>query len=227
MSRLLPSTSAMPFVTSGTATTPPVPVFVAMPAPSRRNHVSTVKTEAPRPGACPNVTNAFVPPKSIALFDGFESTVIVSGVARRSRAVVRRQLQDVGALDREARGRRSGGRVAERHRSGPADLRPLRRHADTGQAVVGDRAGERRRRRREREDLIGAGLDRGRHVAGAGHDHGDRVAAGELAVVRRQRQDVRPRQVERRRRRRGARRAERRPCRGRSSWSMRSRPADR
>ena len=67
----------MPFVTSGTATTPPVPVFVAMPGPSRRNQVSTVKTDAPRPGAGPNVTNAFVPPKSIALFDGFESTVIV------------------------------------------------------------------------------------------------------------------------------------------------------
>ena len=46
--------------------------------------------------------------------------------------------------------------------------------AATGQAVVGDRAGERGRRGREREDLIGSGIDHGRHVAGAGHDHGDR-----------------------------------------------------
>ena len=38
MSTVLPSTSAIPFVMSGTAVTPPVPVKVATPAPSRRIH---------------------------------------------------------------------------------------------------------------------------------------------------------------------------------------------
>ena len=56
MSTVPPSASAMPLAMSGTATTPPVPVFVAIPAPSRLNHVSMVNVEAPRPGAAPNVT---------------------------------------------------------------------------------------------------------------------------------------------------------------------------
>ena len=56
MSTVPPSASAMPFVTSGTAVTPPVPVKVAMPAPSRRNHVSIVSVETPRPGDAPKVT---------------------------------------------------------------------------------------------------------------------------------------------------------------------------
>ena len=56
MSTLLPSVSAIPFVTSGIAVTPPVPLKVAMPAPSRRNQVSSVKVDDPSPGAAPKVT---------------------------------------------------------------------------------------------------------------------------------------------------------------------------
>ena len=73
-----PSASAMPFVTSGIAVTPSVPVNVAMPAPSRRNHVSIVNLAAPSPGAAPNVTNAFVPPSLIALLVAFGLTVTLS-----------------------------------------------------------------------------------------------------------------------------------------------------
>ena len=73
-----PSVSAMPLVTSGMATTPPVPVLVAMPVPSRRNHVSIVSVETPRPGAAPKVTYTFVPPKSRARFTAFGFTVTVS-----------------------------------------------------------------------------------------------------------------------------------------------------
>ena len=47
MSTVLPSTSAIPLVMSGTAVTPPVPVKVATPAPSRRIHASSVNVEAP------------------------------------------------------------------------------------------------------------------------------------------------------------------------------------
>ena len=50
MSTVPPSVSAMPLVTSGTATTPPVPVFVAIPAPSRLNHVSIVNVDDAEPG---------------------------------------------------------------------------------------------------------------------------------------------------------------------------------
>src|SRR5438067_8595210 len=78
MSRLLPSASARPFVTIGTAVTPPVPVLVDAPAPSRRNHASIVNVAAPSPGAEPNVTYAFVPPKSIALFVTAALTITVS-----------------------------------------------------------------------------------------------------------------------------------------------------
>ena len=56
MSTVLPSVSAIPLVTSGIAVTPPVPLKVATPAPSRRNHVSIVNVAEPRPGAAPNVT---------------------------------------------------------------------------------------------------------------------------------------------------------------------------
>ena len=56
MSTLPPSASAIPLVTSGMATTPPVPVLVAMPAPSRLNHVSIVSVDTPSPGAAPNLT---------------------------------------------------------------------------------------------------------------------------------------------------------------------------
>ncbi len=68
MSRLLPSDCAMPLVTIGIAVIPPLPVLVATPAPSRLIHASSVKVAAPRPGACPRATNAFVPPKSTAYF---------------------------------------------------------------------------------------------------------------------------------------------------------------
>ena len=56
MSTLLPSASARPFVTSGYAVTPPVPVLVDTPVPSRRNHASIVNVADPRTGADPNVT---------------------------------------------------------------------------------------------------------------------------------------------------------------------------
>ena len=137
----------MPFVTSGTATTPPVPVFVAMPAPSRRNQVSTVKSEAPRPGAGPNVTNAFVPPKSIALFDGFESTVIVIvsladaapsfAVSCRTYAPWTEKLAVVEAA----------AALPNVTVPGPLTFVHCVVTSAAGQAVVGDRAGERGRRR--------------------------------------------------------------------------------
>ena len=136
--------------------TPPVPVLVAMPAPSRRNQVSTVKTDAPRPGAGPNVTNAFVPPKSIALFDGFESTVIVTVSLADSCAVVRRQLQDVRALDaRSSRSSTAAAALPNVTVPGPLTFvhcvvtptpgRPSSVTVPASDAVVG----------REREDLIG------------------------------------------------------------------------
>src|SRR2546422_3546600 len=78
MSTLLPSASARPFVTIGTALTPPVPVLVAAPAPSRLIQASSVNVEAPSPGAGPNVTYAFVPPKSIALLVAAALTATVS-----------------------------------------------------------------------------------------------------------------------------------------------------
>ncbi len=56
MSTLLFSPSARPLVTRGIASTPPVPVLVETPAPSRLNQVSTVKFAAPSPGAGPNDT---------------------------------------------------------------------------------------------------------------------------------------------------------------------------
>ena len=60
MSRLLPSASARPFVTSGIAAVVPVspklPVLVDTPVASRLNHVSIVNCAAPKPGAGPNVT---------------------------------------------------------------------------------------------------------------------------------------------------------------------------
>ncbi len=57
MSTVEPSFSARPFVTKGTALAmPPDPVSVPTPVPVRLNQVSTVKVEAPSPGAAPNVT---------------------------------------------------------------------------------------------------------------------------------------------------------------------------
>src|SRR5437773_2733991 len=76
MSTLLPSLSERPLVTSGTAVMPPVPVVVVAPAPSRRNHASIVNVAAPRPGAGPIVTYAFVPPKSIALLTGAAAVTV-------------------------------------------------------------------------------------------------------------------------------------------------------
>ena len=61
-----PSVSAIPFVTSGTAVMPPLPVKVATPAPSRLIQASSVKVAAPRCGAGPNVTAALVPPRWMA-----------------------------------------------------------------------------------------------------------------------------------------------------------------
>ena len=56
MSTVPPSASAIPFVMSGTAVTPPLPVSVATPAPSRRIHASSVNVADPSCGAGPNVT---------------------------------------------------------------------------------------------------------------------------------------------------------------------------
>ena len=56
MSTLLPSACAMPLVTRGIAVTPPVPVLVATPAPSRLIQASSVNVAAPRPGAGPSAT---------------------------------------------------------------------------------------------------------------------------------------------------------------------------
>src|SRR5256712_3952618 len=78
MSTLLPSFSARPFVTSGTAVTPPVPVLVATPAPSRRNQASIVNVAESSPSAGPNVTYALVPPKSIPLLVTAALTITVS-----------------------------------------------------------------------------------------------------------------------------------------------------
>src|SRR6266550_8153556 len=78
MSRLLPSAWAIPLVTIGIAVTPPLPVLVAAPAPSRLIHASSVNTEAPRPGATPIVTYALLPLRSIALLVAGAPTVIVT-----------------------------------------------------------------------------------------------------------------------------------------------------
>src|SRR5215217_7667246 len=61
MSTLVPSASARPLVTSGTAVTPPDPVDVATPAAVRLNQTSSVNVDAPRAGAAPNVTYWLVP----------------------------------------------------------------------------------------------------------------------------------------------------------------------
>ena len=70
MSRLLPSASPRPLVTSGIAAgSPPVPVERLTPGPSRLNHVSMVNAAAPRPGAGPNVTRLLTPSRRRPLFD--------------------------------------------------------------------------------------------------------------------------------------------------------------
>src|SRR5207249_8155881 len=67
MSTLLPSDCARPFVTSGIASTPPVPVLVDTPVPSPLNQVSIVKVAVPSPLAWPKVTKSFEPSKSSAV----------------------------------------------------------------------------------------------------------------------------------------------------------------
>src|SRR3954469_18830501 len=66
MSLLLPSDSDRPLATSGTAVTPPVPVLVVWPAPTRWNQASRVNCDAPR-AACPKVTYAADPGNRKAL----------------------------------------------------------------------------------------------------------------------------------------------------------------
>ena len=56
MSKFELSPSPRPFVTSGIALKPPVPVEAATPAAERLNHVSIVNVGEPSPGAAPNVT---------------------------------------------------------------------------------------------------------------------------------------------------------------------------
>jgi hypothetical protein len=73
-----PSASAIPFVISGTAVTPPVPVSVAMPVPSRRIHPSSVNADAPSGAAGPNVTYALVPPNRTARLVAFGATVMLT-----------------------------------------------------------------------------------------------------------------------------------------------------
>jgi hypothetical protein len=56
------SASPRPLVISGAAlASPPVPVDVGVPVPSRRNHVSRVKLWTPRAAALPKVTYWLVP----------------------------------------------------------------------------------------------------------------------------------------------------------------------
>ncbi len=56
------SASPRPLVTSGMAlASPPVPVVVVTPVPSRRNQHSTVKVLAPRDEAVPKVTWSLTP----------------------------------------------------------------------------------------------------------------------------------------------------------------------
>ena len=62
MSTLLPSLSARPLVSNGIAAgIPPLPVFVATPAPVRINQVSRVNARTPRPGAAPKLTADLAP----------------------------------------------------------------------------------------------------------------------------------------------------------------------
>src|SRR5947208_1855447 len=98
MSTLLPSFSARPFVTSGTAVTPPVPVLVAAPVPSRRSQVD----------------------------DGRGSDLNRDGIAGGLLAVVCRQREHVRPGQREGGRARQRERVAERDRSRAARLAPGR-----------------------------------------------------------------------------------------------------
>ena len=63
MSTVDPSASFLPFAISGsTFVSPPVPVpGSTVPVPVFWNHVSSVKEDAPSPGAAPNVTYWLVP----------------------------------------------------------------------------------------------------------------------------------------------------------------------
>jgi hypothetical protein len=78
MSTLLPSSSLRPLLSSGIAPTPPVPVEVATPADSRRNHSSSVKVGVPRPSARPKVTYWLVPLKRSALTIGAAGVALTS-----------------------------------------------------------------------------------------------------------------------------------------------------
>src|SRR5688572_12412871 len=79
MSRLLPSACAIPFVMSGMATTPPLPLDAVRPAPSRLNQVSSVNVAALRPGAGPNVTRLLTPSNRNPVFaEVVTVTVVVS-----------------------------------------------------------------------------------------------------------------------------------------------------
>ena len=86
MSRLSPSTSCIPLVTIGMAVTPPVPVVVAVPTPSRLIQASSVNASVPRPGAGPSVTCALVPLKSMANLGTSSSVVVASSLGPGSDA---------------------------------------------------------------------------------------------------------------------------------------------
>ena len=63
MSRFDWSAWSRPLVTSGIATTPPVPVVAATPEPVRRNQVSRVKVESFRAAASPRLAYSLTPLK--------------------------------------------------------------------------------------------------------------------------------------------------------------------
>ena len=126
--------------------------------------------DAPRLGAAPNVTNAFVPPNSSALFAGSGVDRDRHGVAGAQEAVARRQPQDVGALHRERRRRRRRGR---RWRTSPSRARSpcsTPSSAIPPAPVVGRRARRATHVGRERDRLIRAGIHRRRLIDDAVDD---------------------------------------------------------
>src|SRR6185295_1534114 len=91
MSTLLPSASARPFVSSGIAVTPPVPLDVLVPGPVFLNHNSSVKTCAPSVGAAPNVTRSSTP-SNCSAYSGAALTLDDGEVINRAQTTQRRTL---------------------------------------------------------------------------------------------------------------------------------------
>ena len=166
MSTVLPSASAIPLVMSGTAVTPPVPVKVATPAPSRRIQ----RFERERRGAelrrrterrirvGPAQLQRRVERGRHAVHDHRD------GVAGRELAVVGRQRQHVRARRREAHVRAGRRRIGEGRHARSARLAPLNRQRRARvDAVVVHHAGE-RAGRGQRHRAIRAGVNCRRRV---------------------------------------------------------------